>query len=168
MNEKLEDVRARLWAWQRNMFPERRGQTLVEDLRLGVIEEVGELAHALLKRRQGIRGMGADQVFADARDDAIGDILVYYIQLCTALDTKVSWLGDREQSHVTVPQALSTVTTSACADGPVGYFTLVIRCLAKAASMSCEEVLGHFFTTAERVMRRRQRTEVRDEEKAAG
>ena len=107
--------------------------------------------------------MGAQDVFLAARDDAIGDVLVYYVQLCTAQGHAVSWLGGREQSKVDVPQALATVTTGACSDSPVGYFTLVIRSLARAADMTCEEVLGHFLATAEKVMRRRRRTEERDD-----
>jgi hypothetical protein len=145
------------------MFPERKGDTLIEDLRLGVIEEVGELSHAILKNRQGIRGMKEGPAFIAARDDAIGDILVYYIQLCTAQGGSVTWLGGREPAKTTVPQSLSTVATCACAEFPLGYFTMTVKSLAAATGLECEEVLERFFTVAETVMKRSLRTEKRDE-----
>jgi NTP pyrophosphatase (non-canonical NTP hydrolase) len=46
---------------------------------IGVMEELGELAHAHLKQRQGIR-VNEDHI-AKARD-AIGDILIYMLDYC--------------------------------------------------------------------------------------
>lgn len=48
---------------------------------LGLVEEVGELSHATLKARQGIRGT-AEEHRAAARD-AVGDIAVYLADFCT-------------------------------------------------------------------------------------
>lgn len=48
---------------------------------LGVVEEVGELAHAFLKLEQGIRGSEGKHI-EDAQD-AIGDIFVYMADLCS-------------------------------------------------------------------------------------
>jgi NTP pyrophosphatase (non-canonical NTP hydrolase) len=47
---------------------------------LGITEEVGELAHALLKGRQGIRGDAAKHE-AGARD-AVGDIFIFLSGFC--------------------------------------------------------------------------------------
>lgn len=47
---------------------------------LGVIEEIGELAHAQLKKEQGIR-MNEDHD-AKARD-AVGDIMIYLMNYCS-------------------------------------------------------------------------------------
>ena len=47
---------------------------------LGIAEEVGELCHAYLKRKQGIRGT-ADQHRA-AIVDAVGDICIYLADFC--------------------------------------------------------------------------------------
>lgn len=47
---------------------------------LGVVEEVGELCHAVLKSRQKIR-KGEDHV-AGAQD-AVGDIVIYLADFCT-------------------------------------------------------------------------------------
>lgn len=43
---------------------------------LGMIEELGELAHAYLKMRQGIRGTEAEHL--EAIKDAIGDFIIYW------------------------------------------------------------------------------------------
>lgn len=47
---------------------------------MGMSEELGELAHALLKRAQKIRGTHA--AHTSAAQDAIGDILVYILAMC--------------------------------------------------------------------------------------
>jgi NTP pyrophosphatase (non-canonical NTP hydrolase) len=46
----------------------------------GVTEETGELAHALLKQFQGIRGSWAEHELN--AQDAIGDIIIYLMDLC--------------------------------------------------------------------------------------
>lgn len=50
---------------------------------IGVVEELGELAHAHLKREQGIR-LNEDHI-AKAKD-AVGDIVVFLADYCTAMD----------------------------------------------------------------------------------
>lgn len=47
---------------------------------LGVVEEVGELAHAELKMLQGIR---TDEDHEAKGKDAVGDILVYLVDYCS-------------------------------------------------------------------------------------
>ena len=51
---------------------------------LGVVEEVGELAHGQLKGEQGIRG-SKEENEAKMRD-AIGDIMIYMMDLCNCHD----------------------------------------------------------------------------------
>jgi NTP pyrophosphatase (non-canonical NTP hydrolase) len=53
---------------------------------IGAFEEMGELAHAWLKREQGIRGHEHD---AEARD-AIGDIIIYLLHFCTSNGWRMS------------------------------------------------------------------------------
>jgi NTP pyrophosphatase (non-canonical NTP hydrolase) len=50
----------------------------------GMIEELGELAHALLKNKQGIRGITEEQM-KEQVGDAFGDVIVYGTQLLTCL-----------------------------------------------------------------------------------
>jgi NTP pyrophosphatase (non-canonical NTP hydrolase) len=47
---------------------------------LGIQEEVGELAHAFLKRTQGIR---KNQDHDAAIRDAVGDIVIYLMDFCS-------------------------------------------------------------------------------------
>lgn len=49
---------------------------------LGVQEEVGELAHAFLKREQGIRG--TKQEHDEAIRDAVADIVIFLMDFCSA------------------------------------------------------------------------------------
>ena len=46
---------------------------------LGVMEEVGELCHHVLKREQGIR---VDQNHNEEVKDAVGDIVIYLMDFC--------------------------------------------------------------------------------------
>jgi NTP pyrophosphatase (non-canonical NTP hydrolase) len=62
--------------WLKRNFPNQQPA----DGLLGVIEEVGELAHAHLKASQGIRG-DASLHRAEAAD-AIGDIMIYLASYC--------------------------------------------------------------------------------------
>lgn len=46
---------------------------------MGMVEEMGELGHALLKKKQGIRNMTHEDVA-----DAFADTIIYGIQIMTA------------------------------------------------------------------------------------
>lgn len=67
----------RLDLWRQRNFP---GHTAEEQL-LGVVEEVGELAHAVLKRKQGIRGTKEEHDAAVR--DAVGDIQIFLAGFCS-------------------------------------------------------------------------------------
>jgi NTP pyrophosphatase (non-canonical NTP hydrolase) len=79
----LDTLQYKLADWQRYNFPRQVAdrERLALLLALGVSEESGELAHAVLKRDQGIRGTDAEHK-AKIRD-AIGDIAIFAMQLCT-------------------------------------------------------------------------------------
>lgn len=47
---------------------------------LGMVEEMGEMAHAILKMSEGIRGSTA--VHEAKMKDAIGDIIVFLLDFC--------------------------------------------------------------------------------------
>jgi NTP pyrophosphatase (non-canonical NTP hydrolase) len=49
----------------------------------GVMEELGELTHALLKQSQNIRGTDAEHI--QKQKDAIGDITIFLASTCSAL-----------------------------------------------------------------------------------
>lgn len=73
---KLHDLQREHAEWQEKNF----GFPSPEQLFLGVVEEVGELAHAQLKMAQGIRGVGE----ADVKD-AVGDVVIFLAGFCTAM-----------------------------------------------------------------------------------
>lgn len=67
----------RLHGWRRRNFPNADSTQQL----LGLVEEVGELAHAVLKQIQNIRG---DRATHDAEIlDAIGDIQVFLAGFCS-------------------------------------------------------------------------------------
>lgn len=68
--------------WVAKNFPPVEGEIPGNVSILGCIEEVGELAHAHLKREQGIRGSQAEH--DAAAKDAIGDIVVYLLGVMSA------------------------------------------------------------------------------------
>lgn len=72
----VSEIQRQHWLWVSHNFPD---QPLHRPL-LGVVEEVGELAHAHLKQEQGIRLL--EDHDAAARD-AVGDILIYLLHYCS-------------------------------------------------------------------------------------
>lgn len=74
----LSQIQAEVETWARKNF----GPPVPPFHRplLGVVEEVGELAHAQLKKEQGIRGTAEEH---DVKAmDAIGDICLYLMDYC--------------------------------------------------------------------------------------
>lgn len=63
--------------WLQHNFPNQ----LPHEALLGLIEEVGELAHAHLKFGQGIRGIN-ELEYKHQATDAIGDIMIYLASYC--------------------------------------------------------------------------------------
>lgn len=84
--ESIKITQKALWEWQQKNFPGEAGRP--EWLALGVVEEVGELAHALLKNRQKIREFANSQdeeEFKALIADALGDVIVYGLNLMSSL-----------------------------------------------------------------------------------
>jgi NTP pyrophosphatase (non-canonical NTP hydrolase) len=79
---KLSDLQSKLHIWQHNNFPAHDIPRRLLQLTLGVAEESGELCHSVLKRDQGIRGTHAEHTAA--MRDAIGDIAIFAMQICSA------------------------------------------------------------------------------------
>ena len=90
----LPTLQAEIYAWQTRNF----GEGVAMQSFAGVAEEIGELSeavgdvgtlpislgrlgHALLKSEQGIRGTAAEH--NEKGQDAVGDILIYLINLCS-------------------------------------------------------------------------------------
>jgi NTP pyrophosphatase (non-canonical NTP hydrolase) len=71
--------------WRNQAYPDT---ATIELQALGVTEESGELAHAVLKFKQGIRGYNKTKT-AEEVADAIGDIFIYACGVADHLDINV-------------------------------------------------------------------------------
>lgn len=88
-------LQSRLHLWRQRNFP-----TADADQQLfGVVEEVGELAHANLKRKQGIRGTLEQHIAAER--DAVGDILIYLAGYCSYKGWDMLAIYQDTADHVT-------------------------------------------------------------------
>ena len=76
MNNKLQGEMAE---WCRENFPDSDSAEQF----LGIVEEVGELSHSILKRSQGIRGGEDWYDFREKARDAVGDIVIYLNNFCS-------------------------------------------------------------------------------------
>lgn len=72
----LRTIQLEHYDWVRYNFP---NSEKIDPI-LGVCEEAGELAHAALKMKQNIRG--TEQEHRDELEDAIGDIMIYLLDVC--------------------------------------------------------------------------------------
>jgi NTP pyrophosphatase (non-canonical NTP hydrolase) len=77
--EHMAATQVLLARWQARNF----GGGTAEQLALGVCEEAGELAHAVLKASQGIRGQQDPEAHREAVGDAIADCAIYLAQMAT-------------------------------------------------------------------------------------
>ena len=73
---RLQTLQKEIGDWNRVNFV----GDLPLDKFLGVVEEVGELSHAILKRKQGVRG--TPQELYEKELDAIGDIMIFLLGYC--------------------------------------------------------------------------------------
>jgi NTP pyrophosphatase (non-canonical NTP hydrolase) len=91
--------------WRAVNFPKTTGDQQLK----GMVEELGELAHADLKGEQKIRGYNARLVRL-AREDAIGDLIIFLAGYCTChhldLDDIVSetWARVKGRNWVLYPE----------------------------------------------------------------
>lgn len=68
----------------------------------GIIEEIGEAAHAVLKRRQKIRGFDLDDVFYDYFNDALADAVIYLADYCYIHRSFFKFKRNMQHSCVTI------------------------------------------------------------------
>jgi NTP pyrophosphatase (non-canonical NTP hydrolase) len=66
--------------WEQYNFPNPDPEDALVRSVFGVVEEVGELVHAILKKKQGIRGSAEEH--DTAIKDAIGDAFMYLLGVC--------------------------------------------------------------------------------------
>ena len=72
----LREIQQAQKIWEKHNFP----NNVADNAFLGMVEELGELAHAKLKLRQGIRGTPAEHTAA--MQNAIGDLAIFIMSYC--------------------------------------------------------------------------------------
>lgn len=92
----LATLQQRVHDWRRAAYPDTRG---IELQALGVAEESGELCHAVLKYKQGIRGYDFVKTH-DEVADAIGDIIIYAMGVADILHISVEEALYKTVEHV--------------------------------------------------------------------
>ena len=108
--QTILELQQELYDWEQYNF----GTQDIAFKILGVCEEVGELCHAALKMKQGIRG--SKQKHIDEMEDAIGDAAIYAFNVASARDIKIEKLIQFGQSQVGSDKKVSTK--------PIWYDTL--------------------------------------------
>jgi NTP pyrophosphatase (non-canonical NTP hydrolase) len=108
----LRQFQAEHRAWLEHNFP---GQKPADGL-LGMVEEVGELAHAHLKGEQGIRH--TPEEIDEMKQDAIGDVFIYAASYCNtngfdlAVCVRDAWDRVSKRDWIADPMAASQVESS--------------------------------------------------------
>lgn len=92
----LATLQMRVHDWRKKAYPDTRG---IELQALGVAEESGELCHAVLKFKQGIRGYDFEKTH-DEVGDAIGDIIIYAMGVADQLDISIEEALYKTVEHV--------------------------------------------------------------------
>lgn len=77
-------LQERLHQWLDYNFPNATSN----DQFIGIVEEVGELAHAELKTKQKIRGYTEEKGMEEIKD-AVGDIFIYLCNYCNKKDIDI-------------------------------------------------------------------------------
>jgi NTP pyrophosphatase (non-canonical NTP hydrolase) len=114
MDERsLRRIQIDVGEWRKAAYPDT---ATLELQTLGVSEETGELAHAVLKYKQGIRGYDFEKTKAEAAD-AIGDIIIYAMGAADCLDISVE-----EALYSTAQHVISRNITQ---DSDAGNDTLI-------------------------------------------
>lgn len=88
----MNELQRELFEWFINNFTKDKDNNnipipkLINQQVVGMIEEIGELAHSILKKEQGIR---KNENHLEMISDAIGDIIIYSSNLCSLLAIKL-------------------------------------------------------------------------------
>ncbi len=90
----LQKIQAEQKVWSEKNFSNKKPYQPI----LGASEEVGELAHAYLKMEQGIRGTREEHVAA--MKDAVGDCVIFLMDLCNQMDWSFEEIVDGTWNHV--------------------------------------------------------------------
>lgn len=121
---------------------------------LGMVEELGELAHCLLKRRQAIRGYDNVEYFRGEFIDALGDIGIYAANFAYNNRINVQWpmvrgSGSQETQTKYIAKACywlsELILTPEVKEDMIRwlhYFLLEVAVVAKLEQLELDEVVS--------------------------
>jgi len=89
----IQSYQKQINEWSKRNF---KDSTYIDEF-LGITEEVGELAHAILKQKQGIR---IDENHEEKIKDAVGDIFIYLCDFCNRKRLDLNEILDKVVPHV--------------------------------------------------------------------
>jgi NTP pyrophosphatase (non-canonical NTP hydrolase) len=75
MIKTFKDLQEQSYAWIQHNFPNNNG----DDPLFGIMEELGEVTHSHLKRKQNIR---TNENHEELIKDGIGDLVIYLCDYC--------------------------------------------------------------------------------------
>lgn len=78
MEGNVKELQDELHAWRMYNFPD----CTPEDQFMGMVEEMGEIAHAMLKWKQGIRIENSIEATSKVRD-GVADLTIFMMGLCS-------------------------------------------------------------------------------------
>ena len=107
LKEVVNRVKAEQYEWSLENF----GRHPAADPALGLIEELGELSHAILKQRQNIRGSSEEH--DAAAKDAVGDMAIYLLDVVSSISSQI--VRPLETPHSTVPVFFLSTSVGALA-----------------------------------------------------
>jgi NTP pyrophosphatase (non-canonical NTP hydrolase) len=93
--------------WQDRNFPDTQSAVLSF---IGMVEEMGEIAHALLKHQQGIRGLSEAVTVNDKIVDGHCDLIIFSFGLANAIgyslepELKATWHKVKARDWVKDPE----------------------------------------------------------------
>lgn len=106
MELDLQLIQAQHRDWINYNFPGEKGNQAI----LGMMEELGELCHAVLKGEQGIRGMMTPHQVREAVIDAHCDLIIFSLTLADemgydlAAELQKTWAKVQQRDWVTDPE----------------------------------------------------------------
>ena len=104
LDVELDDLQLQVGMWARRNFGDNKGLEHIAPL-LGMMEELGELIHEVLKSHQGIRETNKSN-----EEDAVGDIMVYLLDFCSRRGLRaghclhVAWSEASQRDWVRFPK----------------------------------------------------------------
>lgn len=148
MNKTLQEIQNELKVWTEYNFGK---QELIIPI-MGMIEELGELSHAIFKEKQGIR----QSDFLADKKDAIADLTIYALNYLNVIDKNYSENlqfanVDLIKSLQNISNLISTLATDLTNERYIHYSSLVTNTIILNILDICKTLDIDFLTTVNEV-----------------